>query len=566
MSARASACGRAIRSVRAHIGGRIGVSIRMPVSILVGVCVLTTTAIDEVSAQRAISATTVRMMLDTARQLRSIARGREASGEHRAAANEYGRVINAVVELPTSADQRSLLADAHFGRASALLQLNRGDDARDSTATPDASTLPPELARAIADYDDAIQLDSSRFHSAANNNAGLLLRDLGRHRDALNRFLAATRSPHPARGSFLVNAGTEYSALARPDSAASMFRAALAADSTLVGARAGLLRAFLARPSADSLLRLASRWSAQPSHSSQVADVMYAALVSGRWQRRPSVNGTIADSCLLVLASSFATMELGPPDIARSQVSRLRAIPVEEPSTRDGVNSLLAAYATPPDVRTRTRDGNLPGAEWWARTSGREGVWSTLLGSIGRWYDAREEDTTAVTYYEAALGIPWRYEEMPMQVDIDLVFPLALLYAEPAAMRADPNRLERFMRGVFGGKSIAYQSQDATRIRRFHSALGAFFASRGEWQAGIRGAIFQLENMRSTTRRINASAAPGAEPLRDAPELLDQLVVGYCRTGATAKATALHQEVQDEYRRLGRPQPQRAPCAGVRRP
>ncbi len=527
---------------------------------VMALCVALTWSSANAQATRAVTA-----RLDTARRVRAAAQARAAVGDHRAAANEYGRVITTMRAVPAQYQQKMVLADAHFGLAGSLLQLGRAGEIDWST-----TGVTGELANAIKNYDAAIALDSARFFAAANNNAGLLLRDAGAHREALARFLAAGSSPHAGRGGFLLRAGDEFTALSLPDSAAALYRAALQADSTLAGAREGLLRAFAARPAADSLLRVATKWSSDPRHSPQVADVMYSVLSAARWRRGGNANGAIADSCLMLLALNFATLGLGPPDIARTHSSRLQGIAVAEPTTKGGVDALLEAYARMPDVRKRLPPGNvppgnlplgnLPGAQWWGRSEARRATWSTLLGSIGRWYDTRDDDTTAVAYYEAALGMPWRYNEPPMWMDIDLIFPLAMLYAQPAMTAAAPNRLKLFLDGVFGGKMHAYESQDLPRIRRFHTALGAFFASRGEWGNGPRGALFQFENMRTLTQRMNA-ANPNAEPLRDAPELLLQLVQGYCATGATARAMTLSQEVAAEYRRLGQAQPAAEVCA-----
>ena len=90
------------------------------------------------------------------------------------------------------------------------------------------------------------------------------------------------------------------------------------------------------------------------------------------------------------------------------------------------------------------------------------------------------------------------------------------------------------------------------RIRRFHTALGAFFASRGEWKGEPRGAVFQLERMREATRQLNAGA-PENDFVRDPAELLQQLVVGYCRSGAIAKAAELAKQIAFERRRTGSP-------------
>lgn len=512
----------------------------------------TATAPRELPAQSSGGTTRqVTARLDTIRMARVAAQSRSVAGDYRAAAHEYGRVIATIGFLPGSFQDESMLADAYFGRAGAWLQLRR------QTAAGDEASV--AVVQVLRDFDAAIAIDSARFLGAAHNNAGLLLRDAGNHPDALTRFLAASRTAHPARGAFLMNAAGEFAALGQADSAAATYRAALRADSTLAGAREGLLRAFAARPAADSLLRLASAWSSDPRHSPQVADAMYDALSSARWRRGGVVNATVADSCLLLLALTFATQQLGPADIARSHVSRLQGIAKAEPSTAAGVEELLAAYATDPAVSARVFGGQQAAPGWWQESDGRRSVWSTVLGSIGRWYDTRDEDGIARRYYEAALGMPWRGNQLPQWSDIDFIFPLAILYAQPSAVAVDAQRLDRLINGVFGGKLNAYESQDLPRIRRFHTALGAFFASRGAWNQGARGAIFQLENMREMTRRINAEHR-SALPLHDAPELLSQLHEGYCRTGAIARAAALAREIDAEYRRLGRPQPPLDPC------
>ena len=295
-----------------------------------------------------------------------------------------------------------------------------------------------------------------------------------------------------------------------------------------------------------------------------MADVLYGVLTAPVSQRVLGAN-TVADSCLMLLAVNFVSLGLGPADIDANHASRLRGIAASAPTAAPGVQALLAAYATVPDARHRLPNGDVAGSEWWTRSTGRRVVWSMLLGSIGRWYDAQGTDSTAVAYYEAALALPWRFNDAPIWMDIDLIFPLAVLYSQPEAMRADPARLERFLNGVFGGKSIAIASQDLPRLRRFHTALGAFFASRGEWAGGARGAIYQLESMRTVTRQLNA-ANPQQEPLHDSIDLLGQLLVGYCKTGATTKVVALSRDIADEAQRVGRAPSSGPPCAPATSP
>lgn len=499
-------------------------------------------------------------VLNSARAAKAAGQSRLATGQYRDAAADFDVVISSLRNLPLNAEASALLSEAYFGRGTALQQWRRTSDSSD-TGSPSGMEA---LVAALADYDWAQRLDSARYGGAANNNAGLLLRDAGRHQEAVARFLAATRSTHPARATFLVQAANEYATLGQSDSAAATFRAALRADSTLASAREGLLTLFLRRTNPDSLLRLAARWSSNPRHAPQVADAMYAMLESGtksRGQLGGALSATAADSALVILAVDLATMGLGPPDIARQHESRLRGIAAAAPSTKPGIEALLTAYAQKPTVDPRSLNAETAGglSRWWTDNYGRRAMWSSVLRSIGSWYDARDDEANALAYYEAATGRPWRYNEAPMWMDLEAIFPLAVLYSQPGATTSEPTRLNRFIDGIFNGKKVAYQSQDDARIRRFHAGLGAFFASRDEWTGGARGAVFQLEHMRNATRRLNAANRDG-EPLRDSPDLLAQLVIGYCRAGALDKAATLAKEVDGEYRRLGRA---RAPIASV---
>jgi tetratricopeptide (TPR) repeat protein len=495
---------------------------------------------------RAQSGTQVQQVA-TARATNASAQSRLAAGEYREAQAMFDQVIAWWGQRPAGDEAKKLVSDAFFGKATAVHQSRRSSDIDPTEGSQD-------LRLALAGYDSAQALDSARFAGAANNNAGLLLRDAGRHREALARFLAASRTNHPARATFLVQAATEYAAVGEPDSAAATYRAALKADSTLASAREGLLTTFVRRPTADSIINLATRWSANPRHASQVTDAMYAMLET------PGVTPKVADSCLVLLAMNFVSMGLGPPDVAQLHAARLRGIATATPSTAPGVEALLKAYATKPSD-PRPLNAQASQARWWTDNYGRRTTWSAVLRSIGSWYDARDDDANAIAYYEAATSRPWAYNEAPPWMDLDAIAPLAQLYAQSMRTRDDSTRLDRFIEGIFGGKMVAYNTGDYPRIRRFHTGLGAFYASRGQWANGARGAVFQLEHMRDATRRLNASR-PNVEPLRDSPDLLAQLVIGYCRTNQAAKAATLAAEVNAEYVRLKRPENRIATSCG----
>ena len=197
---------------------------------------------------------------------------------------------------------------------------------------------------------------------------------------------------------------------------------------------------------------------------------------------------------------------------------------------------------------------------WWTAPP-RAAIWGGMLRVFGDAHNAAGRTQLARAYYESALGLPWRENMPPDYMDIESIVPLATIYTQLPDSTA---RIDALINGVFESKNVAYAMQDQPRIRRFHMALGTFFAARNEWRSGPRGALFQLERMRTTTANINRSN-PAAEPLRDPPELLDQLWRGYCLAGRAADAERMMPEVIAGYRRIGAATPNPArPCPAPR--
>ena len=191
---------------------------------------------------------------------------------------------------------------------------------------------------------------------------------------------------------------------------------------------------------------------------------------------------------------------------------------------------------------------------WWTPLP-RAAMWGGMLRVFGDAHNAAGRTELARAFYESALGFPGAMP--PEYMDIESIVPLANIYAQLPDSTA---RIDALIDGVFNGKTIAYAMQDIPRIRRFHMALGTFFAARDDWRSGPRGALFQLERMRNTTAEINRSS-PNAEPLRDPPELLDQLWRGYCFAGRAADAASLMPEIIDGYKRIGAATPSASrPC------
>lgn len=482
------------------------------------------------------------------------------AGDARAAEQQYDSAIVAARAIPESAERTRLLASALFGRAAARQQQLpgevTGDDARDSLQR-----------QVIADYGEAERLDSARFAGAARNNIGITLRDAGRHRDALAAFAQATRSAHPARATFFVHLAGEYEALGAPDSAVAAFRSALRLDSTLAPARAGLMRVVAEKFPVDSMLALATRWTANPVHGPIVTDALYSELASGRR------GASMPDTALSLLVINFATMGLGPTDVLRDHAERLRAAAgcrAPAPSSRSGGDGArpapglcaaaeavveAAELATRRDPRPINR--RLHASGWWTATVDRMAVWSALMRSFAAYFEGSGNRALAIAHYEAALARPWDGGPPPW-MDVESIAPMAMLYGQDRAV------LREFLDGVFLEKGLAYGRDDVPLLRRMHTALGAFFSASAIWDDGPRGAEFQLERMRQMTGRLNQGRAAQVK-LIDPPDLLNQLRIRYCLTHRNEAAAALLPEVVDAYRRADRSESVPAsPCAGTK--
>lgn len=514
-------------------------------------------------AQRVVVAPRTRIIIQQARVYLD-------AGNARAAAAQYDSAIVEMRAIPDSPERSKVLAGAYFGRANAHQQLIAGD--ADSVAS--RVTLQQQ---AVADYQEAEQLDSARYAGAAPNNIGIVLRDAGRHREALAAFQRATRSTHAARPVFFVHAADEYAALGVPDSAIAAYRAALRIDSTLTTARGGLLKTMLAAYPPDSMIAVATKWSVNPTHGAMVTDALYQLL-----QTRSRAAG-LPDTALSLLVVNFATMGLGPADLLRDHESRLRAAaPCDStlsPAARGAgsargarsamlppsalcapVRELLQLARTAESRDPRTVNRKFVGTDWWTSHVDRLAVWSMLLRSFGAYYDGAGNRRLAVAYYEAALVRPWTDGPPPPWMDIESIAPMAMLYGQSTA---DVGALNDLLSGVFLGKSMAYQQNDIARLRRMHTALAAFFVARNEWVSGARGALFQLERMHDMTTRLNAKR-PADDQLVDPPDLLNELRLAFCRVGRTTYAEQIFPQVVDGYRRMDRVEgAPHAACDGV---
>jgi deoxyribodipyrimidine photolyase len=103
---------------------------------------------------------------------------------------------------------------------------------------------------------------------------------------------------------------------------------------------------------------------------------------------------------------------------------------------------------------------------------------------------------------------------------------------------------------MFMGKGMAYAQGDLVTIRAFHTALGAYYAAKGQWTGpDARNAEFQLSHMREVTQRL----ANDGKRVSDPPELLAKLANHYQQKGDTVRAAAVAKDVRTYYAVRRRP-------------
>lgn len=464
------------------------------------------------------------------------ARTAARAGRYREAQRAYQTTL-ATLPATDSAGQAAAL----FGQSFASQQLR----ARDSGDASDVQQI-------LSGYLAARKLDSSRVFVSASNNAAILLRSTGRHREALTLFHDAAAAGTSTRPLFLLNAGGEYESLGLPDSAAVLYRSALAADPRFGEARVALLRVYLRQSATDSLVALAARWR-EPEALESVNDAILQVLGAPGAGLQPPT----AQLLTAILGRNLADQQPDPAYFTRTITPRLRAIAQRRAFLAKAMASLVDCYRP----RIDTERYSEPAEVWWERfdlqlraadqAMARQ-AWSSILRGLGDRYLQSGSSVTAASYYEAALNFPRSMSPSPGS-DLGALMPLALIYARTAndSGKGSLERLDLFVSFMFGGKGEAYQANDLRRIRAFHMALGELFAQQKRWGADnqVRGVIFQLEHMRMVTRRIQMEDPN--HPVFDPPLLLEHLAQAYQATNQVARARPVVEAARAGYLRAG---------------
>jgi tetratricopeptide (TPR) repeat protein len=437
-------------------------------------------------------------------------------------------------------DASPLRAYAYFGRAFVAQQrLTAGDTAG----------LPAKPASMLADYARAEALDRRGIGIAAHNNAGTLLRALGRHDEARREFLAAANAgPHPNRATFYLNAALEFANLppdVGADSADWSFRQAL----KQAPGQADILRAYsswLARtlPVPDLLEALAP-WRTDTLRAEIAATVLASLLV----RKEPPVSAADAAAVLTALAATLPIMEVSPARFGLLFRGTLEQSGVLHPEIAPGARAIIQVLSPVAGERGIAKPET---AGWWRRTEASQAAFSGVQRWMGDWYFQQNRQPLAQQFYEAALGD----DELSLNsrwADRRALVPLAMIYVEredmPNSAKLQRN-VEQFTRTLFNAKGDAYARRDREQIRDFHLALATIYVAKGKWTGpGAESAEFQIEHLRQASHNLeDASGKPAYTP----PDLLAKLAVHYQQTGNAAAAATVKDDLRRQLTRQGK--------------
>lgn len=446
-----------------------------------------------------------------------------AAGDLRRAEAIYRAALDS---LP--ATDPTYTATAHFGLAATLqLQMTSGDSAASSPA------------EAVREYQRAMQLDPA-LRGVGEYNLALISRGRADHREAVAHFIAASKSSRGVQAAKAeLELAREYEMLQDP-AALAHYRAALELDSASNEAFRDYIRLLAVRGSVQEVLNAANRW----GQDSVRALPLLPALTTLLLRDSEPPDAAQAQLALRSILTSLTASRTGLPWFQTALRDRVREIAERVPSVSGKARDLLDAYSGRPA-------GTLPGfdnSSWWRGSTEDRAAWSSLLRWLGDWNYAQENLSMARDFYEGAIG-NWRHAPDDPAIDRKALLPLTLIYAQ-TDNQAGAARVERNIDLIFDAKAAAYQHDRLEDIRDFHTALGAYYAAKGQWTGtGAQNAEYQLSHMREATQQL---AAQG-RVLHDPPELLASLAQHYVQSGHVERAEPIKRDLTQNAHLRGNP-------------
>jgi tetratricopeptide (TPR) repeat protein len=431
------------------------------------------------------------------------------------------------------ADATSQRAAAHFGRAFAAQQ---------RLATGDTAGV-VLLDTIVRSYYTSAELDAGQFRVASANNLALMYRERGDHRKALEQFTAAERaSDGAAKTGYLISIAREYEDLGDLRGAARFYEQAVTRDSSSEAIR-GLFRSYAG--ASPSIVLEATK---KLRNDSANAGVVLEALVALLKRDSLTADRREATQALVYLAETLPVARVGPSAFDGALLDGLLAAKTRHRDIARGIDAVIYAYG-PRDEQNVYRDAGA--GSWWRSPDEARAVWSSLLRWLGDSYSEQDAKAVAASYYEAAIegngsGI------FDPKADRRALTRLALIYAQSDKSKGDRlmRNVENFTELMFSAKAQAYGNNDLEQIRDLHTALGTFYAERGQWTGpDARNAEFQLSRMRLATAQLAQKGARVSDP----PELLAKLATHYEATGEAAKARTVEKDLRAVYVTKGRP-------------
>jgi tetratricopeptide (TPR) repeat protein len=449
-----------------------------------------------------------------------------------------------IFETATQATDPSTRAYGFFGRAFVMQQRLTSGDMGETTISVDS---------VLAEYTRAELLDPAGVGILAHNNAGTLLRAVGRRDDAAGEFIAAAvAGQHPDRATFYLSAAIELAArtpqtTSSRDSSMWAIREALALAPTRADVLSTYSQMLAERLPAGNVIDSLASWRGDTLRAEFAADALSSLLI----RAEPAVSENDAARALVGFAETLPVIQISPGVFDAKYRGRIEAMAKLHPTTADGGHALLDAMSQ--HVNAPFQPGSA--SRWWTSTSSStessRAAWSSLLRWMGDWYYQRDSRQLAQQFYEAALGGGGSVYDR--WVDRRALAPLGLIYVaegDKSSSAKLQENVQRFTDILFHGKAAAYARGDVAEIRDFHLALATIYAKKGQWTSnGADNAQYQIEHLREATATLETQThRPESVP----PDLLAKLAIHYRQTGRTAEADRLKTEIRTQYRRQGR--------------
>lgn len=216
----------------------------------------------------------------------------------------------------------------------------------------------------------------------------------------------------------------------------------------------------------------------------------------------------------------------------------------------DGAAELLRLYEDTEGIESRPVD-----FAWWRvrgsiDSDAEIGVWPvdgirTYIRAMGNAYKQEGDSEAAIRYFRLAIDLH------PREPDPAAFRELLDVYIHDDNIREVQSLATEYQRHLFERKSVAYRTSNFKKIFEFHRTLGELYSFLGQWgdDGNIRSAVFQLNNARTISQRIEAENNGQLDSrYQFTPAMTDALAKAYANSGNLRRSYETRVEQAEYYK------------------